>query len=169
MKKRKLTPLTIALGLALVGNAYAANIVDGTLINSSTSFDEDTVYIVAAGSTTVASNSTDVPVVITIAEGKTLTLENTFANTQSKVIDASSKSGMVFEGGNVILRRDDTGSDKALNSILFVRRMGKSYLAGLPRKSLAALNLKTPAPKWKERLLKVFTSWEPLLLQKASI
>ena len=44
MKKRKLTPLTIALGLALVGNAYAANIVDGTLINSSTSFDEDTVY-----------------------------------------------------------------------------------------------------------------------------
>ena len=39
MKKRKLTPLTIALGLALVGNAYAANIVDGTLINSSTSFD----------------------------------------------------------------------------------------------------------------------------------
>ena len=58
---------------------------------------------------------------------------------------------------------------KPLNSILFVRRMGKSYLAGLPRKSLAALNLKTPAPKWKERLLKVFTSWEPLLLQKASI
>ena len=91
MKKRKLTPLTIALGLALVGNAYAANIVDGTLINSSTSFDEDTVYTVAAGSTTVASNSTDVPVVITIAEGKTLTLENTFANTQSKVIDASWK------------------------------------------------------------------------------
>ena len=131
MKKRKLTPLTIALGLALVGNAYAANIVDGTLINSSTSFDEDTVYIVAAGSTTVASNSTDVPVVITIAEGKTLTLENTFANTQSKVIDASSKSGMVFEGGNVILRRDDTGSDKATEQY-FIRATDGQILFGGP-------------------------------------
>lgn len=131
MKKRKLTPLTIALGLALVGNAYAANIVDGTLINSSTSFDEDTVYIVAAGSTTVASNSTDVPVVITIAEGKTLTLENTFANTQSKVIDASSKSGMVFEGGNVILRRDDTGSDKATEQY-FIRATDGQIIFGGP-------------------------------------
>ena len=131
MKKRKLTPLTIALGLALVGNAYAANIVDGTLINSSTSFDEDTVYTVAAGSTTVASNSTDVPVVITIAEGKTLTLENTFANTQSKVIDASSKSGMVFEGGNVILRRDDTGSDKATEQY-FIRATDGQILFGGP-------------------------------------
>lgn len=131
MKKRKLTPLTIALGLALVGNAYAANIVDGTLINSSTSFDEDTVYIVAAGSTTVASNSTDVPVVITIAEGKTLTLENTFANTQSKVIDASSKSGMVFEGGNVILRRDDTGSDKATEQY-FIRATDGLIIFGGP-------------------------------------
>lgn len=131
MKKRKLTPLTIALGLALVGNAYAANIVDGTLINSSTSFDEDTVYIVAAGSTTVASNSTDVPVVITIAEGKTLTLENTFANTQSKVIDASSKSGMVFEGGNVILRRDDTGSDKATEQF-FIRATDGQIIFGGP-------------------------------------
>lgn len=131
MKKRKLTPLTIALGLALVGNAYAANIVDGTLINSSTSFDEDTVYIVAAGSTTVASNSTDVPVVITIAEGKTLTLENTFANTQSKVIDASSKSGMVFEGGNVILRRDDTGSDKATEQY-FIRATDGQIIFGRP-------------------------------------
>lgn len=131
MKKRKLTPLTIALGLALVGNAYAAIIVDGTLINSSTSFDEDTVYIVAAGSTTVASNSTDVPVVITIAEGKTLTLENTFANTQSKVIDASSKSGMVFEGGNVILRRDDTGSDKATEQY-FIRATDGQIIFGGP-------------------------------------
>ena len=131
MKKRKLTPLTIALGLALVGNAYAANIVDGTLINSSTSFDEDTVYIVAAGSITVASNSTDVPVVITIAEGKTLTLENTFANTQSKVIDASSKSGMVFEGGNVILRRDDTGSDKATEQY-FIRATDGQIIFGGP-------------------------------------
>ena len=131
MKKRKLTPLTIALGLALVGNAYPANIVDGTLINSSTSFDEDTVYIVAAGSTTVASNSTDVPVVITIAEGKTLTLENTFANTQSKVIDASSKSGMVFEGGNVILRRDDTGSDKATEQY-FIRATDGQIIFGGP-------------------------------------
>ena len=131
MKKRKLTPLTIALGLALVGNAYAANIVDGTLINSSTSFDEDTVYTVAAGSTTLASNSTDVPVVITIAEGKTLTLENTFANTQSKVIDASSKSGMVFEGGNVILRRDDTGSDKATEQY-FIRATDGQILFGGP-------------------------------------
>ena len=131
MKKRKLTPLTIALGLALVGNAYAANIVDGTLISSSTSFDEDTVYIVAAGSTTVASNSTDVPVVITIAEGKTLTLENTFANTQSKVIDASSKSGMVFEGGNVILRRDDTGSDKATEQY-FIRATDGQIIFGGP-------------------------------------
>lgn len=131
MKKRKLTPLTIALGLALVGNAYAANIVDGTLINSSTSFDEDTVYIVAAGSTTVASNSTDVPVVITIAEGKTLTLENTFANTQSKVIDASSKSGMVFEGGNVILRRDDTGSGKATEQY-FIRATDGQIIFGGP-------------------------------------
>lgn len=131
MKKRKLTPLTIALGLALVGNAYAANIVDGTLINSSTSFDEDAVYIVAAGSTTVASNSTDVPVVITIAEGKTLTLENTFANTQSKVIDASSKSGMVFEGGNVILRRDDTGSDKATEQY-FIRATDGQIIFGGP-------------------------------------
>lgn len=131
MKKRKLTPLTIALGLALVGNAYAANIVDGTLINSSTSFDEDTVYIVAAGSTTVASNNTDVPVVITIAEGKTLTLENTFANTQSKVIDASSKSGMVFEGGNVILRRDDTGSDKATEQY-FIRATDGQIIFGGP-------------------------------------
>lgn len=131
MKQRKLTPLTIALGLALVGNAYAANIVDGTLINSSTSFDEDTVYIVAAGSTTVASNSTDVPVVITIAEGKTLTLENTFANTQSKVIDASSKSGMVFEGGNVILRRDDTGSDKATEQY-FIRATDGQIIFGGP-------------------------------------
>lgn len=131
MKKRKLTPLTIALGLALVGNAYAANIVDGTLINSSTSFDEDTVYIVAAGSTTVASNSMDVPVVITIAEGKTLTLENTFANTQSKVIDASSKSGMVFEGGNVILRRDDTGSDKATEQY-FIRATDGQIIFGGP-------------------------------------
>lgn len=131
MKKRKLTPLTIALGLALVGNAYAANIVDGTLINSSTSFDEDTVYIVAAGSTTVASNSTDVPVVITIAEGKTLTLENTFANTQSKAIDASSKSGMVFEGGNVILRRDDTGSDKATEQY-FIRATDGQIIFGGP-------------------------------------
>lgn len=131
MKKRKLTPLTIALGLALVGNAYAANIVDGTLINSSTSFDEDTVYIVAAGSTTVASNSTDVLVVITIAEGKTLTLENTFANTQSKVIDASSKSGMVFEGGNVILRRDDTGSDKATEQY-FIRATDGQIIFGGP-------------------------------------
>lgn len=131
MKKRKLTPLTIALGLALVGNAYAANIVDGTLINSSTSFDEDTVYVVAAGSTTVASNSTDVPVVITIAEGKTLTLENTFANTQSKVIDASSKSGMVFEGGNVILRRDDTGSDKATEQY-FIRATDGQIIFGGP-------------------------------------
>ena len=123
--------MTIALGLALVGNAYAANIVDGTLINSSTSFDEDTVYIVAAGSTTVASNSTDVPVVITIAEGKTLTLENTFANTQSKVIDASSKSGMVFEGGNVILRRDDTGSDKATEQY-FIRATDGQIIFGGP-------------------------------------
>lgn len=131
MKKRKLTPLTIALGLALVGNTYAANIVDGTLINSSTSFDEDTVYTVAAGSTTVASNSTDVPVVITIAEGKTLTLENTFANTQSKVIDASSKSGMVFEGGNVILRRDDTGSDKATEQY-FIRATDGQIIFGGP-------------------------------------
>lgn len=131
MKKRKLTPLTIALGLALVGNAYAANIVDGTLINSSTSFDEDIVYTVAAGSTTVASNSTDVPVVITIAEGKTLTLENTFANTQSKVIDASSKSGMVFEGGNVILRRDDTGSDKATEQY-FIRATDGQIIFGGP-------------------------------------
>lgn len=131
MKKRKLTPLTIALGLALVGNAYAANIVDGTLINSSTSFDEDTVYIVAAGSTTVASNSTDDPVVITIAEGKTLTLENTFANTQSKVIDASSKSGMVFKGGNVILRRDDTGSDKATEQY-FIRATDGQIIFGGP-------------------------------------
>lgn len=131
MKKRKLTPLTIALGLALVGNAYAANIVDGTLINSSTSFDEDTVYTVATGSTTVASNSTDVPVVITIAEGKTLTLENTFANTQSKVIDASSKSGMVFEGGNVILRRDDTGSDKATEQY-FIRATDGQIIFGGP-------------------------------------
>lgn len=131
MEKRKLTPLTIALGLALAGNAYAANIVDGTLINSSTSFDEDTVYIVAAGSTTVASNSTDVPVVITIAEGKTLTLENTFANTQSKVIDASSKSGMVFEGGNVILRRDDTGSDKATEQY-FIRATDGQIIFGGP-------------------------------------
>lgn len=108
MKKRKLTP-----------------------INSSTSFDEDTVYIVAAGSTTVASNSTDVPVVITIAEGKTLTLENTFANTQSKVIDASSKSGMVFEGGNVILRRDDTGSDKATEQY-FIRATDGQIIFGGP-------------------------------------
>ena len=84
-----------------------------------------------SGSTTVASNSTDVPVVITIAEGKTLTLENTFANTQSKVIDASSKSGMVFEGGNVILRRDDTGSDKATEQY-FIRATDGQIIFGGP-------------------------------------
>ena len=147
MKKRKLTPLTIALGLALVGNAYAANIVDGTLINSSTSFDEDTVYIVAAGSTTVASNSTDVPVVITIAEGKTLTLENTFANTQSKVIDASSKSGMVFEGGNVILRRDDTGSDKATEQYSIRATDGQIIFGGPAPQIIGGVEFKNASTK----------------------
>lgn len=147
MKKRKLTPLTIALGLALVGNAYAANIVDGTLINSSKSFDEDTVYAVAAGSTTVASNSTDVPVVITIAEGKTLTLENTFANTQSKVIDASSKSGMVFEGGNVILRRDDTGSDNATEQYFIRATDGQIVFGGPAPQIIGGVEFKNASTK----------------------
>lgn len=100
-----LTPLAFALGSALSSGAFAVQI-EGPYIYNSTQFDEDTVYVTKAGAS-VGSNRTQTPVEITIAEGKTLTLIETQESLQARVVDATSPSGLVFSGGNLILRRDD--------------------------------------------------------------
>lgn len=97
-----LTPLALALGLALSVQAVAGD----PFLNESKDFTEDTVYTVDDTIATVATNR-DKPIEITIADGKTLTLENKYVHAQSKVVDGTPNNSLTFSGGNLVLRIDD--------------------------------------------------------------
>ena len=109
MQKGKLTPLALALGFAATANGFAAE-VTGPSILVSRAFDDDTIYTVTDNVAVIRSDYTN-PVEITIAAGKTLTLKNTFVNPQTKILDGSNRGGLIFTGGNLILRLDDAGTD----------------------------------------------------------
>ena len=135
-----LTPLAFALGSALSSGAFAVQI-EGPYIYNSTQFDEDTVYVTKAGAS-VGSNRTQTPVEITIAEGKTLTLIETQESLQARVVDATSPSGLVFSGGNLILRRDDafwkdrTEDAKSETEQFFIRASDGEIIFGGPNTSI---------------------------------
>ena len=135
-----LTPLAFALGSALSSGAFAVQI-EGPYIYNSTQFDEDTVYVTKAGAS-VGSNRTQTPVEITIAEGKTLTLIETQESLQARVVDATSPSGLVFFGGNLILRRDDafwkdrTEDAKSETEQFFIRASDGEIIFGGPNTSI---------------------------------
>lgn len=84
-----LTPLALALGLALSVQAVAGD----PFLNESKDFTEDTVYTVDDTIATVATNR-DKPIEITIADGKTLTLENKYVHAQSKVVDGTPNNSL---------------------------------------------------------------------------
>ncbi|WP_165653481.1 autotransporter outer membrane beta-barrel domain-containing protein [Sutterella wadsworthensis] len=109
MQKGKLTPLALALGFAATANGFAAE-VTGPSILASRAFDDDTIYTVTDNVAVIRSDYTN-PVEITIAAGKTLTLKNTFVNPQTKILDGSNRGGLIFTGGNLILRLDDADTD----------------------------------------------------------
>lgn len=99
-----LTPLAFALGSALSLHAVAGE----PYINSSTSFDKDTVYVVDDQPYVVGGNRTNTPVEVSIAEGTKLTLQNAHNKTwQDHVIDGSMPSGVVFSGGDLLLLQND--------------------------------------------------------------
>ena len=99
-----LTPLAFALGSALSLHAVAGE----PYINSSTSFDKDTVYVVDDKSYVVIGNRTTTPVEISIAEGAKLTLQNAHNQiSQDHVIDGSMPSGVVFSGGDLLVLQND--------------------------------------------------------------
>lgn len=99
-----LTPLAFALGSALSLHAVAGE----PYINSSTSFDKDTVYVVDDQTAVVGGNSTTTPVEIAIADGTKLTLQNAHNKTmQDHVVDGSMRSGVVFSGGDLLLLQND--------------------------------------------------------------
>lgn len=79
----------------------------GPYIHSSQTFDEDTVYTVTNTVAVIGSDYTN-PVEITIGAGKTLTLQNSYVNTQTKILDGTYRGGLTFTGGNLVLRMDDT-------------------------------------------------------------
>lgn len=106
MTKGKLTPLALAIGFALSGPILGAE-VTGPYIHSSQTFDEDTVYTVTNTVAVIGSDYTN-PVEITIGAGKTLTLQNSYVNTQTKILDGTYRGGLTFTGGNLVLRMDDT-------------------------------------------------------------
>ena len=99
-----LTPLAFALGSALALHAVAGE----PYINSSTSFDKDTVYVVDDNPWVVIGNRTTTPVEIAIADGTKLTLQNAHNKTmQDHVIDGSMPSGVVFSGGDLLVLQND--------------------------------------------------------------
>ena len=110
MQKGKLTPLALALGFAATVNSFAAE-VTGPTIHASRAFDDDTIYTVTDDNAVVIGSDDLNPVEITIAAGKTLTLKNTFVNPQTKILDGINRGGLIFTGGNLILRLDDVGTD----------------------------------------------------------
>ena len=94
MTKGKLTPLALAIGFALSGPILGAE-VTGPYIHSSQTFDEDTVYTVTNTVAVIGSDYTN-PVEITIGAGKTLTLQNSYVNTQTKILDGTYRGGLTF-------------------------------------------------------------------------
>lgn len=103
-KRLSLTPLALALGLALSVQAVAGE----KIIDSSTAFDTDTTYIVDDQPYVVGGNRTNTPVEVSIAEGTKLTLQNAHNKiSQDHVIDGSMPSGVVFSGGDLLLLQND--------------------------------------------------------------
>ena len=121
-----LTPLAFALGSALSLHAVAGE----PYINSSTSFDKDTVYVVDDQTLVVVGNSTTTPVEIAIADGTKLTLQNAHNKTmQDHVVDGSMPSGVVFSGGDLLVLqndpyRKDFSNPDSETDLFFIRASG---------------------------------------------
>lgn len=121
-----LTPLAFALGSALSLHAVAGE----PYINSSTSFDKDTVYVVDDQTLVVVGNSTTTPVEIAIADGTKLTLQNAHNKTmQDHVVDGSMPSGVVFSGGDLLVLqndpyRKDLSNPDSETDLFFIRASG---------------------------------------------
>ncbi|WP_410100715.1 autotransporter outer membrane beta-barrel domain-containing protein [Sutterella wadsworthensis] len=121
-----LTPLAFALVSALSLHAVAGE----PYINSSTSFDKDTVYVVDDQTFVVVGNSTTTPVEIAIADGTKLTLQNAHNKTmQDHVVDGSMRSGVVFSGGDLLLLqndpyRKDLSNPDSETDLFFIRASG---------------------------------------------
>ncbi|WP_444467065.1 autotransporter outer membrane beta-barrel domain-containing protein [Sutterella wadsworthensis] len=121
-----LTPLAFALVSALSLHAVAGE----PYINSSTSFDKDTVYVVDDQTFVVVGNSTTTPVEIAIADGTKLTLQNAHnKTTQDHVVDGSMRSGVVFSGGDLLLLqndpyRKDLSNPDSETDLFFIRASG---------------------------------------------
>ena len=121
-----LTPLAFALGSALSLHAVAGE----PYINSSTSFDKDTVYVVDDQTLVVMGNSTTTPVEIAIADGTKLTLQNAHNKTmQDHVVDGSMPSGVVFSGGDLLVLqndpyRKDLSNPDSETDLFFIRASG---------------------------------------------
>ena len=121
-----LTPLAFALGSALSLHAVAGE----PYINSSTSFDKDTVYVVDDQTLVVVGNSTTTPVEIAIADGTKLTLQNAHNKTmQDHIVDGSMPSGVVFSGGDLLVLqndpyRKDLSNPDSETDLFFIRASG---------------------------------------------
>ena len=121
-----LTPLAFALGSALSLHAVAGE----PYINSSTSFDKDTVYVVDDQTLVVVGNSTTTPVEIAIADGTKLTLQNAHNKTmQDHGVDGAMPRGVGFSGGDLLVLqndpyRKDLSNPDSETDLFFIRASG---------------------------------------------